>query len=620
MKKKINAKRQETNGDYYKRKALKIEELLRAEQNFSSAILDTVGNLVVVLTPRGEIMRINQSCSELTGFHPGEVEGKFYWDVFMPANDRELEKAFFEALQPERFPLKFENQWAMKDGTIRNILWSNTAMLDEKNTVQYIISVGVDITERKKVEETLREANEKLRALIQASPLAGITLDFSGRVASWSSAAERILGWREKEVLGTFPPMIPEDRREVFETLRRDTSQGRSFTAVQTRYLKKGGQPIDLSLSTAPLRNRGGEVRGILLLVQDITEQKRAEEKIRYLSFHDKLTGLYNRAFFEEELKRLDTARQLPLSIIMGDVNGLKLVNDAFGHKVGDDLLKGISNILRVSFRKEDIVCRWGGDEFAILLPKTPHQAALKLVQRVKEACLKAEFSPIHLNIALGVATKEDSSQELDEVIKKAEAEMYFNKMSEAKGFRISTIASLLHTLGEKCFETEEHVWRMQKLAAEMGNALQLNDTHLDNLSLAVAMHDIGKITLPEHILLKPGPLSEQEWHIVKKHSERGYHIALSSFELAYLAPVVLSHHERWDGKGYPQGLKGEEIPLLARIIALIDAYDVMTNDQVYKKAVSCREAIAEIERCAGYQFDPGLAKIFINVVSDRGK
>ncbi len=610
----------EANRDYYKQIAKKTEELLKAEQNFSSAILDTVGSLVTVLTSRGEIMRINQACRQVTGFVSEEVEGKFYWDVFIPAEEVELEKAFFEALQPEHFPLEFENQWVMKNGTVRDFLWSDTAMPGKDGAVQYLISSGVDITERKKTEETLREANEKLRALIHASPLAVISLDSAGRITSWSSASERIFGWTEKEVLGTFPPMIPEDQREAFETLRRDTFQGRSFTAMQTRYLKKDALPVDLSLSTAPLRNRGGLVQGIMLLAQDISEHKKAEEKIKYLSFHDKLTGLYNRAYFEEELKRLNTERQLPLSIIMGDVNGLKLVNDAFGHKEGDSLLKAIAAILKDSFRKEDIVSRWGGDEFAVLLPKTPYKVALKLVGRVKKACRNVDCTPIHLNIALGAATRESLSQEIEEVIKKAEAEMYFNKMLEAKGFRISTIASLLHTLGEKCFETEEHVWRMQKLAAEMGAALQLNDTQIDNLSLAVAMHDIGKITLPEKILLKPGHLTQQEWLNIKKHPERGYHIALSSLELAFLAPIILAHHERWDGKGYPQGLQGEEIPLLSRIIAVIDAYDVMTNEQIYKKAISSEEALAEIERCAGSQFDPKLAKIFINVVAGGGK
>lgn len=614
------------NDDYYQKINKKSEELLKflkAEQNFSSAVLDTVGSLVVVLTPQGKIMRINQSCRQVTGFLSEEVEGKFYWDVFIPPQEVELEKAFFEALQPDCFPYKFENQWVMKDGSVRDILWSNTAILDESGNVQYFISAGMDITERKKAEETLREANEKLRALIHASPLAVITLDSEGRITSWSSASERIFGWREKEVLGLFPPMIPEEEREAFTTLHRDTFQGRSFTSGQKRYLRKNAQPVDLNLSTAPLRSKGGQVQGIMLIAQDITRHKQAEEKIKYLSFHDKLTDLYNRAFFEEELQRLNTERQLPLSVIIGDVNGLKLVNDAFGHKEGDNLLQTIGDILRRSFRKEDIVCRWGGDEFAILLPKTPYEIALTLVGRVKAACQDVNCTPIHLNIALGVATKVHPNEELEDVIKEAEAKMYFNKMSEAKNFRISTIASLLHSLGQKGFETEEHIWRMQVLAVEMGDGLQLNDTQLDNLTCAVAMHDIGKMALPEEILLKPGPLSPQEQFIVQKHSERGYHIALSSVELAFLAPVILAHHERWDGKGYPQGLKGEGIPLLSRIIAIIDTYDVMTNDQIYKKAVSRQEALAEIERYAGSQFDPVLAKIFLNlniVTSGGGK
>lgn len=368
-----------------------------------------------------------------------------------------------------------------------------------------------------------------------------------------------------------------------------------------------------------PVRNEKGEIIGAVEVTQEITEKKRMEDEIKYLSFHDKLTGLYNRAFFEEELLRLDTKRQLPLSTIMGDLNGLKLVNDAFGHKEGDNLLIAISKVLRKSCRKEDIIARWGGDEFVILLPKTDKFTSQRICERIKRNCEnhnKLNDHPIQLSISLGFATKEKEDQNMEEILKLAEDRMYRNKLVEGKTFRDSVLSSLKNFLWEVSFESKSHEERIKELSLRMADFLYLSDIEREELTLLSHFHDIGEITISKEILKKPSELSPEEWNEIKTHPEVGYRIAEASYELAHIAGKVLAHHEWWDGSGYPQGLCGEGIPLVSRIFSIVDAYEVMTSGRPYKKAKTKEEAIEELKRCAGTQFDPKLVDAFIHVIS----
>lgn len=345
-------------------------------------------------------------------------------------------------------------------------------------------------------------------------------------------------------------------------------------------------------------------------------ELRKSEEKFKYLSFHDKLTGLYSRTFFEVELKRLDAKRQLPISLIVGDINGLKLVNDAFSHKDGDRLLKKAAKTLKKACRTEDIIARIGGDEFSIVLPRTRIEEALNIAKRIKNCCTKETSTPIQLSIAMGVATKNRPSQKIQSIFKKAEDRMYSNKLIESKSISSSIILSLQKSLEERTYETEEHTDRLKKNALNLGKFLGLRDDKLDELKLLAAHHDIGKIAISDIILDKPDSLTSKEWKIMKKHCEIGYRIASASSGLAIIADAILSHHEWWNGRGYPQGLKGEKIPITSRIISVVDAYDTMTHKRHYKKTLSKKKAIYELKKFSGSQFDPKIVKSFIKMIS----
>jgi len=342
------------------------------------------------------------------------------------------------------------------------------------------------------------------------------------------------------------------------------------------------------------------------------------DERIRNLTFKDSLTGLYNRRYFENELERLDTKRQLPISIILADINGLKIINDSFGHKKGDKVLIRSAELLKAETRDEDIIARQGGDEFAILLPQTSQSETEKIIARIKKKTRETKEDELTVSIALGSAVKTKIEQNINNVLKEADNNMYQNKLSESKSTKNKIVKGLINSLEVKSDETKEHTVRMTRLAFRFGEKLGLSNSELNRLSLLSTLHDIGKITIEEEILTKPGSLTAEEWKIMKSHTERGYKIAGSSEGFAVVAEEVYSHHERWDGRGYPRELKGKEIPYLARIISIIDAYDVMTNDRPYTKAVSKKEALIEIRDCAGTQFDPELADKFISMMYDE--
>lgn len=341
--------------------------------------------------------------------------------------------------------------------------------------------------------------------------------------------------------------------------------------------------------------------------------------KIEKLTYYDALTGLYNRRFFEEEVKRLDTDRNLPISILVADLNGLKIINDSYGHDKGDDILKRSAQILKSALRKDEILARQGGDEFAAILTNTSSKDIKKIIKRIKKKCSETKNKDmIPISIALGTATKEKSKEDINDIVKKADDKMYKNKLSESRSSKSNIVKGLINVLNAKSSETKEHAVRMTSLAVEFAETLGLSNFEQNRLSILATLHDIGKINISEKILKKKTSLTEKEWEIIKKHSEYGYKITLASEEFASVAEDILAHHERWDGTGYPDQLKGEEIPYLARIITIIDAYDVMTNDRPYSKAISQEEALEEIKNCSGSQFEPELAKSFIKMIKNK--
>src|SRR5665648_382219 len=443
------------------------------------------------------------------------------------------------------------------------------------------------------------QALEHAKSMIPSTPFICVSGIIGEEVAT-ELLKQGATDYVSKENLGRLKQSIERALKELKETEEKE----------------KRAAELVIANKELVFQNEEKEKRATELVIAN-KELALQNEEISYISYHDFLTGLYNRIYFEEEKKRLDTPRQLPISIIMGDVNGLKLINDGFGHSKGDEVLIEIAKILKSCCREEDIVSRIGGDEFGILLPKTDSQSAQRICGSIYDTCkgYALDGSSIYPSISLGYATKNFETETMDSILMAAEESMSRQKLLESKSAHSSIISSVKAIMLEKSQETEEHAERMVQLSRSIGLAMSLSDDQLNELGLLSTLHDIGKMGISVDILSKPSKLSDEEWVEMRRHPEFGFRIAQASSELIPIAEYILCHHERWDGKGYPQGLIGEQIPLLSRIVAIVDSFDAMTHDRAYRIAMTKEEAIEEIRRNSGTQFDPEVTKVFIEKV-----
>jgi len=552
----------------------------------------------------GKIVRVNQKFCNIVGYTQDELLNMLFMDITHPDDLQNETNHLTGLLNGDVNTYSLEMRYVKKDS---NIIWVNiTASVINQLSAEFIYVMGIveDISERKKAEkELVYQSGEKADRAAELI-IADIELAFqSGEKAD--RAAELIIA----DIELAFQTEEKADR--AAELLIANIE-----LAFQNEEKEKRAAELLIANIELAFQNEEKDKRAAELLIAN-KELAFQNEKISFLSYHDYLTGLYNRAYFEEAKLRLDTPGMLPISIIMGDINGLKLINDGFGHPKGDELLVEIANILKSCGRPEDIISRIGGDEFGIILPQTDMQTAQRVCSCIYDTCKQYSLqgSSIYPSISLGYATKSSETETLDEILIAAEESMSKQKLLESRSAHSSIIGSIKVIMFEKSQETEEHAERLVQLSKSIGVAMSLTDDQINELELLSTLHDIGKMSLPAAILSKPGKLNDEEWREMKKHPEVGFRIAQATSELVPIAKYILCHHERWDGKGYPQGLIGEQIPLLSRIVAIADSFDAMTNDRAYRVAMTNREAKEEIKRCSGTQFDPEISQLFLNLV-----
>jgi len=418
----------------------------------------------------------------------------------------------------------------------------------------------------------------------------------------------------------SFEDIICLEYRQILRILwKQAVALKTSFKSEYEILTASGERKWVLELGQA-IYDENDEVEALEGLIIDIHDQKLRELQIKYMHDHDFLTGLYNRQYFETAKQKFDHEKWLPLSIIIIDINGVRIINDAFGHTAGDQLIAETAKIIKNCCRDNDIAARISGDEFGLLLPRCDNHAAREMVDRIKKACDKYnKFSHndrFRINVSMGCSTKTSMLEDLDQIEKIAEEQMYNSKLLNRHSSHNAILSSIMATLYARSQETEEHSCRIAKLSRMIGTYLNLTEDNINDLQLLAMLHDIGKVGIDDRILNKAGPLNEDEWAAMKKHPEIGYKIAMSTVELESIAEYILHHHERWDGTGYPRGLKGESIPLLSRILAVADAFDAMTEGRVYRQSMTKEAALDEIRRNAGSQFDPNIAEIFLQIMS----
>lgn len=380
------------------------------------------------------------------------------------------------------------------------------------------------------------------------------------------------------------------------------------------RYLVLLVTPVEGDCFSIVIREAGMEAPAPVEPVQSaLSEPVQEAEEPPCLTCRDALTGLYNRRYIEQSLPELSIPQNLPLCIVIGDVNGLKITNDLYGREAGDTLLRHVARELARFCKPGDVAARWAGGEFVIFLPRSGPSRVESIMNRLKTASVTIAGQDMPVSISFGWASRENEDVSVEDALSEAEAAMYNEKLLEEQSGRNAITSTLLAALYEKSSETEAHSKRIERYCHAIGRELQLSSREMNELSLFALLHDIGKVSIDRAILQKPGPLTKAEWAEIKRHPEVGCRIVQNIPELASVAGLILSHHERWDGTGYPNGLVGEDIPLPCRILALADTFDIMTNPNAYRpKPVSREEAILELERNAGLQFDPDIAGIFL--------
>ncbi|MCM1989181.1 HD domain-containing phosphohydrolase [Oceanirhabdus seepicola] len=364
-----------------------------------------------------------------------------------------------------------------------------------------------------------------------------------------------------------------------------------------------------------------GEVIGKVIFFNDISYMKITMNKLEIMAKQDMLTGLFNRLYFDEQVSKignLDIEDKLPIAIIKGDINSIKMINDVLGKKMGDKLIVKMAGIIKDIVPENSFVARVGGDEFGIILFNTKEELVIKMIKGIKKRCEDEGEGINNLSICLGYSIMENEDKSIDKHLEYADNCMYRKKMMESKSARSSIIDSLKIALEQSNYETKEHAERTRELASKLAKKIGIKENRLSDIEMLALLHDIGKLAVPDSILMKPEKLTDEEFEVIKTHSQKGYEIAVSSPNLINIAEGILHHHERWDGRGYPEGLKGEEIPIESRIITIVDSYDVMTNDRPYHNAMPKEKAIEELLRCKGSQFDPELVDLMIEMLEKQ--
>lgn len=486
----------------------------------------------------------------------------------------------------------------------------------ERFQIQLLFS-GIWANMHKAQNAAALEASKRDLRLILDSTAEGIFgTDGKGRCTFCNASCLRLLGYEdEQELLGkNMHQLIHHSTKEGLpideETcpIRSCLSHSDGVAMENEVFWRKDGTCLDILCYAYP-KVEDGTIIGSVITFLDNTERKKNQEKIAFLSLHDQLTGLHNRTYADQAMARLDTEDQLPLSIIIGDVNGLKLTNDIFGHAMGDKLLQSIARSLRLSCRTSDVVSRIGGDEFLILLPHTDGNEANQIVKRIEEHLEEDGIRAGKRSIALGSATKTSTEETVQATFDRAEDQMYRRKTLRRAETHKKQLQDLREMLYAKAPGERLHATKVQQYAAHLATLLHLNDEEVSKLKRAGLYHDIGKVILaPEIITSKNRTILVQERY--REHVSAGYRILNMFEETVDLAPMILHHHEWWDGSGYMKGLRGTEIPYFSRLLRLAEVWerehlDKATNEQIEKT----------LTKLAGIEVDPHLVERILSAL-----
>jgi diguanylate cyclase (GGDEF)-like protein/PAS domain S-box-containing protein len=492
------------------------------------------------------------------------------------------------------------------------------------NDDKELVIMVSDISELIRFESTLLAERNRLQTIIRGTNTAIWELNWKDQSLIVNERWPEIVGYHVQDLtpytLDTWVNLIhPEDKHRFISAIHHLLADETDDILEEIRMVHRQGQLV-WTVVRGTMNKSGTNLPSMILsgIMQDITDRKEKELEILHLSYYDYLTGLFNRRKYEEILKEVDQSGTLPLSIIMTDVDALKITNDAFGHQAGDHLLKHITSQFVLNFPPEAYISRIGGDEFVVILPNTAFSQAKKAIDLLNDRLKQDIFNGIPCSVSYGVATRTTMKTALIDVIRDAEMIMYDRKLMQSGDYRSGIIEIVKRTFFDHHPEERIHANLVKKYVFQLGKEFHLSEMDLNSLLLLAEIHDIGKIALPKEILLKPSPINQEEAKQIQHHAETGYRILVSSYEYDKIAVDVLSHHERWDGNGYPKKICEDEIPWKARFLSICEAYAAMIQTFPYRPELTPENAAREIVRGSGSQFDPEIAHVFVEKVLKR--
>lgn len=467
----------------------------------------------------------------------------------------------------------------------------------------------------------LQERENLYRELLDSLKEVIFEIDLEYRLQFCNRHAYEFFGCPEGEDyrgINVLDFIVPEERSRLVEAMQNLFRSGKT-SANEYMAVRKDGYRFPVVIHTVPIfrNNKPYSIRGVIM---DISQQKRLVQEIISLSRFDTLTGLYNRHYFESEIERYKNVPLKRIGIVVCDVDGLKLVNDTMGHQAGDKLLKSVAELIQGVFGQDYLVARIGGDEFAVLTVNCDMAELAHACEVLKDRVnVYNNYNPwACLSISVGYTVQEGNN--IEEAFKQADKHMYREKLQRSWSVRSDMVKALFRTLEKRSIITPEQTVRTSCLLEEFALGIGLMDSELNLIRLFARYHDIGKVGIPDSILLKPGPLTPQERLEMQRHCEIGQRIALSTPELVPISDWILKHHEWWNGRGYPLGLRRMEIPLECRLLRIVNSYEALTNDRPYRKAISHEQALFELKRCSGMQTDPYLTEKFLSIIGEIRK
>lgn len=479
-----------------------------------------------------------------------------------------------------------------------------------------------DITNIVNQERDKRKIEVNYRKIFEENFVGIEIYNKEGKLTAINNACLEMFGIDDKkEVLGFSlfnDPNIPEEEKQkIIKTGKTDFVIDFKFDLVEEKKLYKTNETgtKHLFVKIRKINFEQNEI-GYMVFVTDVTYIYNKEKELDYLANHDILTNLKNRYYFEKYLEKEINIKDYPITLIMGDIDGLKIINDSLGHTEGDRYIKEISKKLTKTFHSAECISRIGGDEFIIIYKNFDEEYIKTVIKKAVDEISTIHYDIVKPTVSFGYSILYNDDKDIYFAYKEAENKMYKTKLFKKASSRNDTLKSLLKVLEHRTHENAKHGRQIENLAVKIALKMGLSYQIIDEIRILSKLHDIGKIGIPDSILNKKDKLNEEEWKIMQTHSEIGFRIASSINQIHTIAKGILHIHEWWNGNGYPTGLEGEQIPIISRIVAVADAYDSMTSNRVYRTKLTKEQAVNLIISESGTHFDPIIVDYFVKVIN----